>query len=172
MNTHGSLQRIGAGGPRWAQPDKQYHAVKLVPADKPQWGGVWVFDRSYQRVGRDIFRTALLDYWGGACPLTGIAHPRLLRASHMKPWAGCATDTERLDVYNGLLLAAHLDAAFDAGLISFTDGGTMLVSPRLSASDRARLDLGGLPPLAGLKPAHLPFLAFLRGSVFQDQALS
>lgn len=124
-----------------------------------------------QRVGQDIFRTALLDYWGGACPLTGIAHPRLLRASHMKPWADCATDTERLDVHNGLLLAAHLDAAFDAGLISFSDGGAMLVSPRLSASDRARLALGSLPPLAGLKPAHLPFLAFHRGSVFQDQTL-
>ena len=61
MNTHGSLQRIGAGGPRWAQPDNQYHAVKLVPADKPQWGGVWVFDRSYQD-------STMMQGWIGPTP--------------------------------------------------------------------------------------------------------
>lgn len=120
-----------------------------------------------QRVGQDIFRTALLDYWGGVCPLTGISHPRLLRASHMKPWAVCETDAERLDVYNGLLLSAHLDAAFDAGLISFTDAGDMLVSPKFPEPDRARLAVGALPPLAGLKPAHLPYLAIHRATVFQ-----
>ena len=69
-----------------------------------------------QRVGQDVFRDALLSYWGGRCAVTGVAEPRLLRASHIKPWAKCETDAERLDVYNGLLLAAHLDAAFDGGL--------------------------------------------------------
>ena len=69
-----------------------------------------------QRVGQDVFREALLSYWGGRCAVTGVAEPRLLRASHIKPWAKCETDAERLDVYNGLLLAAHLDAAFDGGL--------------------------------------------------------
>lgn len=59
-----------------------------------------------QRVGQDVFREALLTYWDGRCAVTGIAHPRLLRASHIKPWARCQTDAERLDVYNGLLLAA------------------------------------------------------------------
>lgn len=57
-------------------------------------------------------------------------------------------------------------------LISFTDGGDMLVSSSLSANDRARLALGGLPTLPGLKLAQLPFLAFLRGTVFREQALS
>lgn len=120
-----------------------------------------------QRVGQDIFRAALLDYWGGVCPLIGISHPRLLRASHMKPWGVCATDAERLDVYNGLLLSAHLDAAFDAGLISFTDAGDMLVSPALPPADRTRLAVDGMPPIAGLKPAHLPYLAIHRATVFQ-----
>ena len=60
------------------------------------------------------------------------AHPRLLRASHMKPWASCDTDAERLDVHNGLLLAAHLDAAFDAGLIGFEMDGSRVVSPALA----------------------------------------
>ena len=35
-----------------------------------------------QRIGQDIFRDALMDYWGGRCPMTGITDPALLRASH------------------------------------------------------------------------------------------
>jgi len=43
-----------------------------------------------QRIGQDIFRGALMDYWGGRCPLTGITDPTLLRASHIVPWSECA----------------------------------------------------------------------------------
>ena len=67
-----------------------------------------------QRIGQDIFRDALMDYWGGRCPLTGITEPALLRASHIVPWADC-DDAQRLDVHNGLLLSALWDAAFDRG---------------------------------------------------------
>ncbi len=89
-----------------------------------------------QRVGQDVFRAALMDYWGSRCAITGCAEPLLLRASHIKPWAQCATDAERLDVYNGLLLAAHLDAAFDAGLIDFDDAGQLRFAERFSPADR------------------------------------
>jgi hypothetical protein len=51
-----------------------------------------------QRIGQDIFRDALIDYWARRCPVTGITEPALLRASHIKPWADC-TDAERLDVH-------------------------------------------------------------------------
>jgi len=56
-----------------------------------------------QRVGQDIFRSALMDYWGGRCPMTGVTDTTLLRASHIVPRADC-NDEQRLDVYNGLLL--------------------------------------------------------------------
>ena len=82
-----------------------------------------------QRIGQDIFRKALLAYWNGRCPLTGIADPELLRASHIKPWSACETDAERLDVHNGLLLSALWDAAFDKGLVTFADDGTPILSP-------------------------------------------
>lgn len=49
-----------------------------------------------QRVGQNTFREALMDYWGGACAITGIAIPEVLRASHAKPWAKCVSDEERL----------------------------------------------------------------------------
>ena len=42
-----------------------------------------------QRIGQGIFRDALMDYWGAACPLTGIKERELLRASHIVPWAEC-----------------------------------------------------------------------------------
>jgi putative restriction endonuclease len=48
-----------------------------------------------------------VDYWGGRCPISGVDQPELLRASHIKPWADCSTDAERLDVFNGVLLAAR-----------------------------------------------------------------
>jgi hypothetical protein len=104
-----------------------------------------------QRIGQDVFRAALMDYWGGRCPLTGIDDPALLRASHIVPWAECRTDAERLDVHNGLLLSSLWDAAFDKGLVGFDDDGVALFSPRLS---QAALDaLRAVPaPRLPLRP--------------------
>ncbi len=107
-----------------------------------------------QRVGQDLFRAALLEYWGGRCPLTGITDPELLRASHIVPWAECESDALRLDVHNGLLLSALWDAAFDAGLVSFADDGTVLRSPNLTANAAAALNLDAAPPLAPLTDLH------------------
>ena len=94
-----------------------------------------------QRVGQDIFRQGLLDYWEGRCAITGLSVPELLRASHIKPWAACETDVERLDIYNGLLLAPHLDAAFDEGLITLSDSGEVIISPMLDENARGLLGL-------------------------------
>ena len=40
-----------------------------------------------QRLGQNIFRVALMAYWEGRCPITGISDPALLRASRIVPWA-------------------------------------------------------------------------------------
>ena len=92
-----------------------------------------------QRIGQDVFRASLMDYWQGHCPLTGITDPALLRASHIIPWEDCATDAERLDVHNGLLLSALWDAAFDRALVTFDDHGVPKFSPGLSEQGRAEL---------------------------------
>lgn len=115
-----------------------------------------------QRVGQNVFREALLSYWGGCCAVTGVADPRLLRASHIKPWAKCDTDAERLDVYNGLLLAAHIDAAFDAGLISFGDEGAIIFSSHFAQSDRDALGVHAHLALRRVGVGHLPKLAWHR----------
>jgi hypothetical protein len=114
-----------------------------------------------RRIGLDIFRAALMDYWGGRCPITGITDPALLRASHIVPWVEC-NDAQRLDVHNGLLLSALWDAAFDAGLISFADDGTVLTSPELSAAARAALGVESVPQLPDLRDGHRANLAVHR----------
>lgn len=106
------------------------------------------------RVGQEIFRKALMDYWNGTCPLTGITDPALLRASHIVPWAECETDSLRLDVYNGFLLSSLWDAVFDAGLITFSGEGKPIAAPDLSASALRALRLDESPVLTGITNAH------------------
>ncbi len=124
-----------------------------------------------QRVGQDIYRESLMDYWGGACAVTGIAIPALLRASHAIPWSECQSDADRLNVFNGFLLAAHLDALFDRYLISFDDNGTMLFSPLVTNEIRMRLGLSDLLALRWISPAHQPYLQAHR-SVFIEHSHS
>lgn len=112
-----------------------------------------------QRVGQDLFRAGLVDYWEGRCAMTGLAVIDLLRASHIKPWADCETDAERLDVYNGLLLAPQLDAAFDRGLITVTDDGDVVVSGRLRDGDRGLLRLDAPLRVRNLQDGHRTYLA-------------
>lgn len=115
-----------------------------------------------QRAGQNLFRGALMAYWNGTCPLTGITDAALLRASHIVPWAECATDAQRLDVHNGLLLSSLWDAAFDAGLISIADDGTVLVSPSLTAAGARALGLGAATQISGLRADHRANLAWHR----------
>jgi predicted restriction endonuclease len=110
------------------------------------------------RIGQNIFRDALMHYWGGRCPLTGITEPALLRASHIVPWSDC-NDEQRLDVHNGLLLSALWDAAFDHGLVSFADDGTVRARSSLSATARQALSIVAAPALRGLRNAHRANLA-------------
>jgi len=78
------------------------------------------------RLGQGLFRDKLIKYWGG-CAVTDCEFAPLLRASHIKPWRA-SDNVERLDVFNGLLLAPNLDVAFDAGYISFDDSGKIIIS--------------------------------------------
>lgn len=115
-----------------------------------------------QRVGQDRYRQAMLDYWGGACAVTGLTLAPALRASHAKPWADCTTDAERLDVFNGFLLSANLDALFDKFLISFSDAGELLIGSSVSLADRHLLGLSNGFKLRWLAPGHAPYLQYHR----------
>lgn len=116
-----------------------------------------------QRVGQNKFRDAMLDYWGGACAVTGVAIPEVLRASHAKPWAECATDAERLDVFNGFLLSANLDALFDRFLISFDEHGVLVTAPALASIDLRSLGISPGMKLRWVNALHQPYLKTHRG---------
>ncbi|ANU35982.1 Type-2 restriction enzyme HphI [Vibrio scophthalmi] len=85
------------------------------------------------RMGQGYFRSKLIHMWGG-CALTGYRNTQLLLASHIKPWRD-SNNKERLDEFNGLLLLANLDKAFDLGFISFADSGKVLISDHLETPE-------------------------------------
>lgn len=109
------------------------------------------------RRGQGVFRARLDEYWG-SCAVTACTARELLRASHIRPWRESG-NTDRLNPDNGLLLAAHLDAAFDQGLISFADDGGILLHERLSAADAKAVGVTATMRLRRIRPGHLPFLA-------------
>ena len=62
------------------------------------------------------------------CRITGVENPVHLIASHCKPWRD-ATNEERLNGENGLLLTPSIDHLFDRGFIGFEDNGKLIISP-------------------------------------------
>lgn len=143
-------------------PDGPLEAFREAIADLPC--ATEVERLTIQRLGQDIFRDRLLTYWQGRCHLTGISDPELLRASHIVAWKDCASDADRLDVHNGLLLSALWDAAFDKGLVTFDDHGKPEFSPRLG--EISRRELRWHMPLA-LTKRHLTFMAWHRRHTFR-----
>lgn len=115
------------------------------------------------RRGQGLFRSRVLQYWGGRCAVTGCAVSSVLLVSHIKPWAK-STDGERLDGFNGLLLTPNLDRLFDRHLISFADDGSLLVSVALSVEERRVLGIEGPLRIARLHPRHRPYLEVHRRS--------
>ncbi|MGE4054620.1 MAG: HNH endonuclease, partial [Vicinamibacterales bacterium] len=120
-----------------------------------------------QRIGQSVFREGLLSLWESRCAVTGLAVPELLRASHIKPWAACDVDAERLDVHNGVLLAPHLDASFDCGLVTFDDEGVLVVSDVLDSTARALLGFDRQLRMRQVEDGHRRYLPWHRERVFR-----
>jgi predicted restriction endonuclease len=114
------------------------------------------------RVGQGNFRAQLIQMWGG-CALTGYKNTQLLLASHIKPWRD-SNNEERLDKYNGLLLLANLDKAFDLGFISFDNQGKVMISKYLERPEAIGLRESMAFPIAG---QHKRYLEHHRGILFK-----
>lgn len=115
-----------------------------------------------QRVGQTIYRNAMRKYWDGACAVTGTSLSSVLKASHALPWAECQSDRERMDIYNGFLLTANLDALFDRFLISFSPAGEIIISNVISLKDRDQLGLTDSLSLRWITELHEKYLAYHR----------
>lgn len=149
------------------EPESDIEALEIVAQD-PEATALTDTERRalvLARRGQGRFRDRLLALWGG-CAVTACREPRLLRASHLKPWR-VSTNAERLNPYNGLLLTPNLDSALDRGLVSFTDDGKIVISVRLSAADRRAIGLESSMRLRGLNEQHVPFLRYHRTSVLE-----
>ena len=83
------------------------------------------------RRGQQFFRQTILNAYGVRCCVSGINVPRLLVASHIKPWGDFPK--ERLDPRNGLCLSRLHDAAFDDGLITLDKRLCLVLSKRLKS---------------------------------------
>lgn len=81
------------------------------------------------RRGQQFFRQSVLNAYGVRCCITGISVPRLLIASHIRPWSDFHAD--RLNPANGLCLSNLHDAAFDSGLITLDSDSRLVLSKRL-----------------------------------------
>ncbi len=118
------------------------------------------------RRGQGRFR-ANVQMYESSCRVTGVSRPEHLRASHCKPWRD-ATNDERLDGHNGLLLTPSIDHLFDRGFISFDDGGRLLVSPVAHAPslERMGVPVTGRFDAGSFDPPQRPYLEYHRDLVF------
>lgn len=121
------------------------------------------------RRGQGVFRKRVLDN-GSICRVTGVSDPLLLIASHIKPWRACGTAFERLDGYNGLMLAPHADFLFDDGLLTFSNEGRISFSKHISIENLEKLGLDKVH-LVGNRPFNrrsISYLEYHRTKVFKD----
>jgi hypothetical protein len=113
------------------------------------------------RIGQGAYRDRILALWQGQCAVTGCAIEAVLVASHVKAWAD-ASNEERLDEYNGLLLAASVDRLFDQGLISFDTQGHLLCRDDLPTAELVKLGLRAGSQLRFIHERHQAFMAHHR----------
>jgi hypothetical protein len=119
------------------------------------------------RRGQGIFRTKL-ERIEKACRITGLTAKEHLRASHIKPWRD-ATNFERLDGNNGLLLSPHIDALFDKGYITFSDNGALEVS---NATDMEVMKRWRISPdlnVGSFNDQQKLYLAYHRANIFKTK---
>lgn len=148
--------------PNQAESDYQTAVEQALTQLPPESRGTEVERQVRQRIGQNRYRDAMLAYWGNACAVTGMTIPEALRASHAKPWAECESDAERLDVFNGFLLTANMDALFDRFLISFDNTGHLITSTYLTQDNLLKLGILPKMSLRWLTDKHQHYLQWHR----------
>ena len=119
------------------------------------------------RVGHGTYRKRLLEECM-YCPITLVNDERILRASHLKPWAD-SDDNEKVDVKNGLILTPTYDTLLDKGFITFDNNKNMIVSPWISPMNQKKLNIytGKSIPHLPLDKKRMKYLEYHRDIVFK-----
>ena len=107
------------------------------------------------------------------CRITGVDNPVHLVASHCKPWRD-ATNEERLNGENGLLLTPSIDRLFDRGFIGFEDKGKLIISPvaHRPSLERMGIDVTNVVNVGGFTSGQKKFLEFHRNAVLLQSVRS
>jgi 5-methylcytosine-specific restriction protein A len=109
------------------------------------------------RVGQGAYRKRILHRWEYKCAVTEFNRLDVLIASHIVPWA-TATNDERLDVNNGILLSPTYDALFDKHMISFDNAGKIILSDSIEVSAFNKIGVTGKEQIVGLSQFNFEYL--------------
>lgn len=109
------------------------------------------------RVGQGAYRKRIIHRWEYKCAVTSFNKLEILIASHIVPWAE-ASDTERLDVHNGILLSPTYDALFDKHLLTFDEKGKIILTDEIEFSAFEKIGISGKEEIRGLSDYNLEYL--------------
>ena len=109
------------------------------------------------RVGQGAYRKRIIHRWEYKCAVTNFNKLDILIASHIVPWSK-ATDQERLDVNNGLLLSPTYDALFDKHLITFDNKGKIQLSDKIENSAYQKIGVTGREQISDLSMYNVQYL--------------
>jgi hypothetical protein len=109
------------------------------------------------RVGQGAYRKRIIHRWEYKCAVTNFNKLDILIASHIVPWSK-ATDYERLDVNNGLLLSPTYDALFDKHLITFDNKGKIQLSDKIEFSAYQKIGVTGKEQITDLSMYNVQYL--------------
>jgi hypothetical protein len=115
------------------------------------------------RVNQGEFRERLFHRYN-KCSLCGVSESSFLIASHIKPWA-VSDSTEKLDIDNGFLMCPNHDKLFDQGYISFSDCGTIMISPHMKDVDRIFMNVHDDMKIE-ITEKNKKYLAYHRDNIF------
>jgi hypothetical protein len=153
------LKRIGVSIP--VNPDQ----FKLLPLNQEphkilELNLPTITERSglvTSRVGQGAYRKRIIHRWEYKCAVTSFNKLDILIASHIVPWSK-ATDHERLDVNNGLLLTPTYDALFDKHLITFDNKGKIQLSDKIENSAYQKIGVTGREQISDLSMYNVQYL--------------
>ena len=114
---------------------------------------------------QNFFKKKLFKLWPTECAITKVKNKKLLIGAHIKPWSE-SSDNEKIDEYNGLLLAPNPDKIFELGLISLDDNGKIIISSKLSNEDLTKLNINK-DTVLNLKENHKKYIKYHRENKFK-----
>lgn len=109
------------------------------------------------RVGQGAYRKRIIHRWEYKCAVTNFNKLDILIASHIVPWSK-ASDHERLDVNNGLLLSPTYDALFDKHLITFDNKGKIQLSDKIEFTAYQKIGVTGKEQIHDLSMYNVQYL--------------